>query len=265
MYEKRVVAFLDILGFGALVEESDSSPELANNILLALKSMSPDNLQKEADATLNYDRIPEERVKEAEAVLQVFNEHVRRSYQVDISYFSDCIVLSALVSNVMSKQMLLDIVGKFSINLWAKHKLLVRGGLTIGNLYHEDGGPVFGPAMNRAYYIESKLAKNPRVLIDAECMDEYRQDCTFNVFESMIEVENSSEYYASLSTFYRHYINDSSYAWNQAPIVQTYKEQFFNLNESILERLKAFDNEEIILKYMWMLKDIDKIILDIKP
>lgn len=42
---------------------------------------------------------------------------------------------------------------------------LARGGVTIGDLYHEDN-LVFGPALNRAYEIESKEAKFPRLICD---------------------------------------------------------------------------------------------------
>lgn len=265
MYENRLVAFIDILGFGALVEESAENINVAQTILSALTSMLPDNLQKEADATLNYDRIPAGEVANAEATLAKFNENVRKSYQIDISFFSDCIVLSALTDNVMSKQMLLDIVGKFSMRLWSENRLLLRGGLTVGKLYHVNGGPVFGPAMNRAYYLESKLAKNPRILIDSECIDELRKETSFKVFESFIQEDETGGVYSSLSTIYRHYINDSSFAWNGAPILNDFKNEFFSLRQIINKRITEFNDDRIIEKYKWMLSDVALISADIKP
>lgn len=265
MYENRIVAFIDILGFGALVEESAENVDITKKILSALTSMNPENLQKEAEGTLNYDRIPAEEVATAEAVLVKFNENVKKSYQIDISFFSDCIVLSALTNNVMSKQMLLDIVGKFSMRLWSENKLLLRGGLTVGKLYHVNGGPVFGPAMNRAYYLESKLAKTPRILIDLDCVKELRREASFKAFESFIQEDEKGDVYSSLSTIYRHFINDSSFAWTGAPILQEFKSEFFSLNQLINERIVEFTDERIIEKYNWMLSDIAKISPDIRP
>jgi hypothetical protein len=44
-------------------------------------------------------------------------------------------------------------------------ELLMRGGLAKGLLIHEQGGVLFGPAMNEAYSLESKSAIYPRVLV----------------------------------------------------------------------------------------------------
>lgn len=265
MYENRIVAFIDILGFGALVEESSENINVTQKILSALTSMLPENLQKEADATLNYDRIPADQVADAEVTLAKFNENVRKSYKIDISFFSDCIVLSALTNNVMSKQMLLDIIGKFSMRLWSENRLLLRGGLTVGKLYHVNGGPVFGPAMNRAYYLESKLAKNPRILIDLECITELRKEHSFKIFESFIQEDGAGGVYSSLSTIYRHYINDSSFAWAGAPVLKDLKNEFFSLSQIIDKRITEFNDNRIIEKYNWMLSDIALISPDIKP
>jgi hypothetical protein len=43
MYEDRFVAFIDILGFGALVEQSESDEFLQEKIFTALNSIQTDN------------------------------------------------------------------------------------------------------------------------------------------------------------------------------------------------------------------------------
>jgi hypothetical protein len=265
MYENRIVAFIDILGFGALVEESAENDDVAKSILSALTSMLPENLQKIGEATLNYDLIPADEIAEADAALAKLNENAKDLYQINISFFSDCVVFSALTDNVMSKQMLLDIVGKFSMILWSQNKLLLRGGITVGKLYHVNGGPVFGPAMNRAYYLESKLAKSPRILIDSECVAELRRDTSFKIFESFIQEDESGDFYSSLSTIYRHFINDSSFAFYNAPELKELKSEFFSLIEVISERITQFDDDRIKEKYNWMLNDVALITEDIKP
>jgi hypothetical protein len=43
--------------------------------------------------------------------------------------------------------------------------LLLRGGVSCGSLVHS-ANKVFGPAMNRAYVLESQVAKHPRIAVD---------------------------------------------------------------------------------------------------
>lgn len=43
----------------------------------------------------------------------------------------------------------------------------IRGAVTIGEVYHDDRS-VFGPALVWAYELESKVAQNPRIIIDPD-------------------------------------------------------------------------------------------------
>jgi hypothetical protein len=45
--------------------------------------------------------------------------------------------------------------------------MMIRGGIALGGLVHEEGGALFGPAMNEAYHLESKSAVYPRVVISS--------------------------------------------------------------------------------------------------
>lgn len=50
-----------------------------------------------------------------------------------------------------------------------KKGFIVRGAMTHGNLFYDNEKNIwFGPAMNRAYFLESQRAKFPRVIIDPE-------------------------------------------------------------------------------------------------
>src|SRR5260370_5397384 len=61
---------------------------------------------------------------------------------------------------------------------------LMRGGVTVGDVIHEDEA-VFGPGLNRAYYLESKIATYPRIMLDPLCMEE------FGELGSLCETEHS--------------------------------------------------------------------------
>jgi hypothetical protein len=55
-----------------------------------------------------------------------------------------------------------------------EHGILVRGGLTIGEMYWQND-LVFGPGLVRAYELEKDLARFPRIVIDAEILQELRR------------------------------------------------------------------------------------------
>ena len=46
--------------------------------------------------------------------------------------------------------------------------LMMRGGISIGNLIHEEAGALFGPSMNEAYELESTLAIYPRIVFSKD-------------------------------------------------------------------------------------------------
>lgn len=54
-----------------------------------------------------------------------------------------------------------------------KHAFIARGAITYDDMFYDIEKNIwFGPAMNRAYYLESKKAKVPRVIIDSEYAEE---------------------------------------------------------------------------------------------
>jgi hypothetical protein len=129
-YQRRVVAFLDILGFSALVERADE-PEMRSAIEGVVR-------------TMRQTLAPNE--------LQDFR----------LSQFSDCVVLSAPgsaagIHTVLSGAMIL------ADNLLHR-AVLLRGGVTIGNLIHNDD-VMFGPALLVAHNMDASGAP-PRVGID---------------------------------------------------------------------------------------------------
>jgi hypothetical protein len=56
--------------------------------------------------------------------------------------------------------------------------VLIRAGLTVGDAYlpASGDGPVFGPAMVRAYEIESQEAVYPRIVIDDDALEQHKLD-----------------------------------------------------------------------------------------
>ncbi|MDF3033200.1 MAG: hypothetical protein K0R76_154 [Alphaproteobacteria bacterium] len=142
-YENRVVAFLDILGWGNMIMKSSKDPELTRNLGIALNLY-----QGYAEMTEWTTRLGAEE---------------RWPGDPQITHFSDSILISVLSDNNASHVLLNYLQGIVMslLNLG----LLIRGGITLGQLIHR-GPMAYGPALNQAYHLESTIAKFPRIILD---------------------------------------------------------------------------------------------------
>ena len=136
VYEKRIVAFLDILGFSTMIEDSKVDTPLRSKIKRATEI-----IRESADT-----------------------EETGRA----VSTFSDSAVISYPLNKYSSLFYLLIDIIHLQLKLGALG-IMFRGGIAIGDCFH-DGNIIFGPAMNEAYRLESKVAKWPRVVISEETL-----------------------------------------------------------------------------------------------
>ena len=95
MYEERFIAFIDILGFGSLIEESGGNVGLTESIFEALSSLHPNNIEKTAYGTINYENIPSDQVEAVEFIHARMIEAMKITHPLTLTYFSDCLVISA--------------------------------------------------------------------------------------------------------------------------------------------------------------------------
>lgn len=139
-YQKRLVLFLDFLGFKEHVERSAREPAHLARLVAAMDIVGG---------------------------IGASHKGVLKSQKV--TQFSDSIVVSYKVSEPSAVFLLLNEIA-FGVLDLAERGFLVRGGVTVGKLYHSKRH-VVGPAMNEAYRLESKVAKHPRVLIDPKVLE----------------------------------------------------------------------------------------------
>lgn len=146
-YEKRILAFIDILGFEKLVSESENDITLIKKIygLLDHTLVHAKSLSRRSEV---YKDIVEVNVEE-------YAHHI----------FSDTIILSCPYKSAAYLVVLIDWMVGYQITMWENKATLIRGAITGGNLY-EDRDMVFGPALVRAYHLERDKAVWPRVLVD---------------------------------------------------------------------------------------------------
>jgi hypothetical protein len=100
--------------------------------------------------------------------LKMEYEAKNKRHGMRISTFSDNVVISANPSNETLVVMMLILAG--TQLLAARRGHYIRGGMTIGNIVHDDD-VVFGPGLNQAYHLESEVAQVPRIVIDRNCVD----------------------------------------------------------------------------------------------
>lgn len=166
-YEKRIIGFIDILGFGQLVYDSEQDEKKFSLIQTVLKKLNEVDDVYGSPASFfahsNYSTLPDDFKSDLNEIYEKMKSDAEPE-RVKITTFSDSIVFSCpATSNGLSnfRYFLIKLLVETS-----EYQLLLRGGVTCGSLLHCDD-MIFGPAMNQAYYLESKVAKQPRIIIDS--------------------------------------------------------------------------------------------------
>jgi hypothetical protein len=135
IYEDRVVAFVDILGFRSLVSKLPGDSKLHRQLHAALGAIKSTGSFAGDSSTAQ---------KELEA-----------------SVFSDSIVISGAPNQVFT--VIWTCVG-LQARLLALG-VLTRGGISLGPTFHKED-ILYGDGMIKAYDLESKAAIYPRVIVD---------------------------------------------------------------------------------------------------
>lgn len=159
MYEERLVAFLDILGFSEAIKESAAQEAKLASIYSFLKRFSSKNYAKEAFSGF--------RNGNGESCSEADLTELKKHYNFAFTQFSDSFVISTKIEDKNASRLFPLLIAQFT-NSALDLGFLIRGGVSIGKMVHEENGPVFGPAFVEAYLIESKLAVFGRTVISDE-------------------------------------------------------------------------------------------------
>ena len=214
LYESRIVCFLDILGFSKLI--NSSTEDEIHGIKQALNSMK-----------LSVD-------------LNMSEQSGWQSLQ-----FSDNIAMSILSD--YSEQSLLYLVSR-AYNIMTSlvfRGYTCRGGIAIGKLY-QDGKTIFGPALVKAYEIESNCALYPRILIDNDVMLYARGFASYHMVDEYLNYDSDGFYYIDFtkySKFKLEIISETQY--------------LLKLYDIIVKGLLS-NNVKIYQKYRWMATQYNK-------
>jgi len=144
-YHNAFVTFIDILGFKNIVENEEA-----------------ESINSRLDAMLLFNKLPQKRrdlySKENYLPMTVqISDSIIRIQPVPLVNSDDFNILDFFIGELES---LIISQGNLACN-----GIFIRGGITFGKIcVHKSR--IFGPAFNRAYQLESNLARYPRIILD---------------------------------------------------------------------------------------------------
>jgi hypothetical protein len=152
-YEETFTAFVDFLGFSEASRELDHEKRLKVlellRALVALRSEFSVTAQEGPDGKKYFIR----------PAISTFSDHIVISFGLETLQKT----LSEQVSALIAVQQFADLVSRIAAQA-LRLGFLIRGGLTIGKLYHA-GGVVFGEALVEATQLEARTAVYPRIVL----------------------------------------------------------------------------------------------------
>ncbi len=219
-YQKRVVCFVDILGFKDLIYETTIGKEKIEFICNCLDIMKEYVYDKEFVELQNID------------------------YQ--FTHFSDCFIVSyeyTIESQTFST--LLSLVWMQSI--LAGRGILCRGGIAIGHAVHTPNY-VFGSAVIEAYKLEQKSVY-PRIILNDEVLitagkhriPSHSKEFELDFIHSLIKKDNDGYYYVD-------YLSACSSEFDD---IYDYPLFLYDICKLIEKNLKNNDRR-VVDKYEWM-------------
>jgi len=180
--------------------------------------------------------------------------------------FSDNVVIACEVGDNINRAVhtVTSLSGSFIWEAFIRTKCLVRGGIAYDQLLI-DGSVVIGPALSRAYDIESRQAIYPRIVIDEEIVqkllgskepDQSSFYAHFHELGSMSRDFDGRVYVKPYHLFQRYYNSETADSHN---IIQ------FNKYSAIFDEMvqEAKRNARILQKYAWWAKQMNKVFKEV--
>jgi hypothetical protein len=187
-YQKTLLVYLDIMGFKKMIEESQNDSTKVDVIIDMLKKVK-------AQTDISFKRPITSRVSVDAMEPRNFSDLVLRitalgegPIQFRTAIMNECAILAAIQSE-----------------LFLSSGILLRGGMCIDDLYHENE-IVFGPALVKTYELETNVAVFPRIVVDAKsCLLHGTDENTSPQFYLYVRRGDDGAYF--IDYLYHSYIN----------------------------------------------------------
>lgn len=251
-YERRLIAFIDILGFKDIVKQSETDTSKIELIYSVLEYL------KDWEKTEKWD-LKFVEIEESAQYKGVNNFDLRG--KTNTTTFSDSIVVSVKVDDNVNEMASTLIVNLAYIGTVLLEKgILFRGGLTIGNIIHVDNGTVFGQGLIDAFMLETRSAKYPRIVLSDKLLNELNYP---------IETKrNSYPYHQYLDRY-----DDGCVGFHQLiyyQVIESWTEMTPELLTESLSKVRkviingldsSFEKPEVFEKFKWLKEQYNKLII----
>jgi len=227
-YEKRILAFVDILAFS---EEIKSTIDKNTGEEIELKTEKINQLFEKVLA-INKKKYFQDNVKSKK-----------------LSHFSDSVAISYLLGEEAGILHVLFDIMYFCISAF-QDGFLIRGAITYGDLHHSDN-KLYGPAMLTAYDMEKKLAFYPRVVFEKKIMDIVNENLVKwpSKFDQLVILKKIIEKDFD-GLYYLNYFNSIDFIFGATEGFLVFFKLF---REKIIEMQKKIENDNSIKsKYLWL-------------
>ena len=251
-YEERLVAFIDILGFKEIVKQSEKDPSKVELIYSVLNYLKNWEISKNWD--LKLVEIEEDAQKRG-----LENFDIRG--KTNSTSFSDSIVVSVKVDNNVNEMTSTLIVNLANIGaILFEQGILFRGGLTIGNIIHNENGTVFGQGLIDAYKLESSSAKYPRIILSDKLISKLNYPITTK--------RDRYPYYQYIDRF-----EDGCVGFHQMQyyqVMESWEEMTTEKLTTSLDKIRkviikglddSFEKPDVFEKYKWLKEQYHKLII----
>lgn len=239
-YAKKMFAFLDILGFETLVNQSKDNPELVGKIVNILKQ------SKEIALRI---------LKAKLTVLRV--DPTQYLYRA----FSDTVVICGPYVSHDDFNFLSTWIANYQYFMWKEEQYFVRGAVVYGDIYHDEDF-IFGPAFVEGYHLERDEFKAvwPRVLIDESVLNQLTQTERTRDFLEILRRDGNDLVYLD---YLREFFHLFAFAENQkvlgarerdygmpTELFKNHKQAILGQVNELLKKENNGDSKAVISKYL---------------
>lgn len=252
-YEERIVAFIDILGFNSLIKESEKNSSVLEKLFNALTYLK--TLERPTGWNINRIETEEDAQKKGVNLFKIDDK-------TNVTCFSDSIIVSVNLQNIGVNEAVSTLIANLSYisSYLLSEDILIRGGLTYGNLIHNENGIVLGQALIDAYKTESQLSVYPRILLSKELLGKLNYPLTMK--------RNRYPYHQYVCRF-----PDGCVGFHQLiffQVIQSWTEMPKDkLKQYLLQAKKVIisgldlnlDNPNVFKKYDWLKEQYNKLII----
>ena len=218
-YEKRLILFMDFLGFREVVADTKDNEQSLVRLISAMNVLR--------------DVVKDDELLSNSQCITQFSDSIVMSYRVS----EPSGVYDMLYSMALSFMSIIDC------------GFLLRGAITMGDLYHTERHLV-GPAMVKAYDMESNCAKYPRIIIDPSVVSIARENPAHHhepdqeeryVRDFLKKDQDGWLYFDYTSRVAEHLVAEEG--WYFSYLLQI---------GSIIERGLGHKDPKVIEKYLWL-------------